>query len=460
MDETNGRTIRDSTLVRDWTQGSVIRNLLSLSWPMIVSYGFYMVGQTVDMLCVGRLGAASIAGVGVAGIVIMLILTAKFGLVTGARAIIARFIGGGDVAGANYIAQQAFVISFTYGVLMTVIGYFLAEPILRLFGLEADVVAEGATYMRIVMTGWLAMSVWLMAFSIMQASGDSVTPMWISIFIRVVHVTLCPFLVFGWWIFPALGVSGAAISNVVYQIIGMVVALWVLFRGRSRLRLTLKNFRIDTKAIWRIVKISLPASVMGVQANLGQLALTWFMVSFGTYAVAAHSLVQRVEMILFLPSMGLGVGAGVLVGQNLGAGQPQRAERSGWLAVSFVEGFMITCSIAILIWAENIIGIFNIEPELVTVGGVFLRIAVVGYVAVGFTAVLQNSITGSGDTIPPMLISLAMIWIIQLPLAFFLSQSTGVGVYGVRWAIVAGMLSGAIAYVTYYRRGRWKRKQV
>jgi len=460
MEEVEGSHGRGPIFSKDWTKGSIIRNLLQLSWPMTISYGLYMVGQFVDMIWVGKLGSAHIAGVGIAGIIVMLVMTAKWGLIAGARAMVARCIGAGDTEGANHVAQQAFVISAVYGVVMTVVGIYLAEPILGLFGLEADVIAAGAAYMRIILSGWVAMSFWLMSFSIMESSGDTVTPMKISIFVRVVHVVLCPFLVFGWWIFPDLGVSGAALSNVVYQVLGMVLGLWFLASGRTRLRLTLKNFRLDPGTIWRIVKIGLPACVMGVQMNLGHLVLARLIASFGTLAVAAHSLVQRVEMLLFLPSMGLGMGAGILVGQNLGARQPERAERSGWLAVGFVETFMVVCSVAILLWAEGVIRIFSVEPDLLELGGTFLRIATAGYIVVGFTAVLQNSISGAGDTLPPMVFSLVMIWVLEVPLAFLLPEVTELGVYGLRWAIVAGMIVGAVAYVTYFRLGRWKRKRI
>ncbi len=177
-------------------------------------------------------------------------------------------------------------------------------------------------------------------------------------------------------------------------------------------------------------------------------------------AVAAHSLYQRVLMVLFLPSWALGMGAGVLVGQNLGAGQPGRAERAGWLATGFVEAIMLIASLAILLWAEGIIHIFTTEPSLVEIASVFLRIATAGFIIAGLVTVLQQSISGAGDTLPPMIIGLVMIWLVQLPLAYFLSQVTTLGVYGVRWAIVAGMVVGGVAYVIYFRAGRWKRKRV
>lgn len=165
-------------------------------------------------------------------------------------------------------------------------------------------------------------------------------------------------------------------------------------------------------------------------------------------------------MILVMIGIGLGVGAGVLVGQNLGARQPERAERSGWLGVGFVEVVMLIGSAAILLWAEHIIRIFNTEPDLVELASIFLRIAAAGYAVLGFTTVLQHSISGAGDTLPPMLVTLLTIWVVQIPLAFLLPRVTDLGVYGVRWAIAISMLVGAVAYVTYFRAGRWKRKRI
>jgi len=208
------------------------------------------------------------------------------------------------------------------------------------------------------------------------------------------------------------------------------------------------------------VKIGLPASIMGIQSNLGQFVLMWFMVPFGTLAVAAHTLCQRVEMVLFMPGVGFGLAAGVLAGQNLGAHQPQRAERSGWLAAGFAEGITVTCSVAILLWAERIVGIFSTEPGLIEVASTFLRIATSGYLVLGAIIVFMQCLSGIGDTLPPMLFALLIVWGVQLPLAYLLPRVTDLGIYGVRWAMVAGILVGAVAYTIYFRLGRWKRKSV
>lgn len=461
MEESEGYLRPRVPFARDWTKGSVIRNLLTLSWPMVVMECFYAVGQTVDMIWVGKLGVVSIAGVGYAGMVLMVVMSAMTGLIiVGMRAMVARFVGAGDVKGANHVAAQAFILSAAYGVVVAIAGVLLAEPILGLFGLEADVIAEGAAYMRIMFIGWVAMPVWMMAFSIMQASGDTMTPMKITASIRFIHLLLDPFLIFGWWVFPYFGVSGAAIANVVAQALGMSISSWVFFRGRTRLHLTLSDFTPDLNIIWRIVKIGIPAAVMGVQMSFGILVLGRFMADFGTLAVAAHSLVRSVDMVLHIPSAALASGAGVLVGQNLGARQPGRAERSAWLATGFVQIIMLAGAAAMLLWAEGIIRIFNTEPALVALASAFLRITAASYLVIALVIVLQQAISGAGDTVPPMIFSVVMVWLVQLPLAFYLPRVTDLGVYGVRWALVVSPVVGAMAYTIYFRLGRWKRKRV
>jgi putative MATE family efflux protein len=445
---------------RDWTKGSIIGNLLSLAWPMMAGGSLDMLGPTIDMIWVGRLGAASIAGVGVSGMVTMLVQSMMMGLYMGLRAMVARFVGAGDVKGANHVAQQSLVINVIYSITMALIGIFLADHILLLMGVEPDVIVQGVPYLRIQFVGMVTMSFRRMSEATMQASGDSVRPMFIAIFYRLFHIVLCPFLVFGWWIFPQLGVSGAALTNVFSQGIGAVLGMWFLFGGKTRLQLTLRNFRLDPSMIWRLVKLALPASVTAMERTLGNLVLIWFMTPFGTLAVAAHTINQRVEMFIHTPAMALGQAAGVLAGQNLGANQPSRAEKTGWIGAGFLGGIMLIVSLAVFLCAENLIHIFSSDPELIRLAGIFLRIACAGYFTMGITAALQQCVNGAGDTLIPMIIMLLNMWIVQVPLAYFLPRMTGLGVYGVRWAIIAGATTAALIYALYFRLGRWKYKKV
>jgi len=210
-------------MLRDWTKGSITSNLWSLAWPMTISSTIMTLGPFIDAIWIGKLGTASMAGVTISGTVVMLINSLIMGLFTGLRAMVARFVGAGDYEKANHVSQQAFVIGIALSLIMAAVGQFFAESILSLWELEPEVIAAGATYMRIELIGTFTMSFGMLAQSIMQASGDAKTPMKISIGTRLFHILLCPFLIFGWWLFPQLGVRGAALSSIIAQ--GMAALL-------------------------------------------------------------------------------------------------------------------------------------------------------------------------------------------------------------------------------------------
>ena len=377
----------------------------------------------------------------------------------------------------------------------------MEQQLLTLMGLEADVVKIGADYMRIMFGfGSVTVAFWYMGYSIIQASGDATTPLVITIFYRVLHVPLSYALVLGEWGFPQMGSSGAAMANVVSRGIGMVLVLWALYAGWAvsfdsnrwlrgwkvhgtdisiprrvlgfmaiwrvfvlgpgRMRLTMRGFRVDLAMVWRMVKIGIPASIMGVQRSLSMIIVGRLVASFGTTAAAAHPVQQRVEMVLMPVNLGLGLGSGVLAGQNLGARQPGRAERSSWQAALLSTGLMVICSTAVFFWAENIVRIFNSEPDLVAKTSTFLRIATAGYIFLGVGTVLMQSLSGAGDTVPPMVFGIIAAWGVTVPLAYFLPGVSDIGVNGVRWALVGGFVAQAIFSITYFRLGRWKQKKV
>jgi putative MATE family efflux protein len=314
--------------------------------------------------------------------------------------------------------------------------------------------------MRLLFMGWFFYSVWLMAFSVMQAAGDATTPLVIHACTRAVQMVLSPLLVFGVWVFPELGVSGAAVSIAVTQAGAMLASLWVLTRGTCPVHLSFRGFRVQPALIWRMVRIGLPAVVMGTQANLAQTVLMRLLAPFGTVAVAAHTLNQRVDMLVSLPGMGIGMGAGVLVGHNLGAHRPQRAQHTGWIAAGLIECFMGACAVAALVFAEAVMHVFTSDGALIATASGFLRIAAAGYLFNGLSSALQNSISGSGDTLLPMIVSLTSTWAVLIPLASSLPRVGNLDAYGIRWAMVASLFTSAVAYAVYFRLGRWKQKAI
>ena len=449
-----------SHLEKDWTEGNIISNLMMLSWPVIISQSLNMIGPTIDLIWVGRLGDTAIAAVGVAGMAIMFVMSAMMGLSQGTRAMVSRFVGSGDMAGANNAAIQSFNICACYSIIMVSIGILFSDKILMILGVSSGVIIEGAAYMRIMFIGSGVRSFRMMTGSVMQASGDAITPMKIVFILRVIHVIICPFLIFGWWIAPQMGVSGAALANVISQGIGLLLDIMVFFSMRTRIFLKLKDFKIDLHMMWRIVRIGIPASVMGMQRGLSQLLLMALMVPFGTTAVAAHTILQRLEMIMAMVCLGIGIGAGTLAGQNLGAGKPHRAEKSGLYACGIAEIIMIFSSALFFIWPQYAIRIFSSDPELVKISSMFLRIAVVGFTVMGLGPVFMQFFSGAGDTMFPMLVSLFNTWLILLPAAYLLPKITGMGVFGIRWAMAGSMILPGIAYVIYFKMGKWKEKAV
>ncbi|MHB8105254.1 MAG: MATE family efflux transporter [Dehalococcoidales bacterium] len=444
---------------RDLTEGSIIRNLWTLSWPMLINNTLNALGPTIDMIWVGTLGASAIAGVGISGLAVMVINSLITGLFTGTIALIAWNIGAKDEQSANRAAQQAFVISLAFSIVIALVGIFLSVPFLRALGVDPAVVEEGAAYLRIQLIGIITMTTLQAAQSIIQASGDAVQPLLISVGYRILQVILCPALVFGWGFLPQLGVSGASLSNVITQGLGGIVAVYLLVSGRTRIRVTFKNFRFDGNMIWRTVKIGIPASFSFMQRNIAELILMWFITPFGTLAVAAQSVSQRVDQFLQNLSGGLGGAAGIVAAQNMGAGRPDRAGKTGWLAAILATAVSFVCIIVIWLWINPILSIFTQDPEVLNMAANFLRISTVSYLVWGLVVSLSLVLNGVGDTMVQMLTNLATMVLVQLTLAYFLPRYTDLGVYGIRWAVVIGIVIRAIIYTAYFKAGRWKNRK-
>ncbi len=449
-----------SRMKKDWTQGNILSNLWQLSWPMAITQTLMSLGPTIDMIWVGRLGPVAIAAVGVSGVVVMLAQGAMMGLTAGMRALVARAVGARDNEMAQRVAQHAIILSLAYAVFMLLVGVFLSRQIIGIVNPEEDVLELATMYMKIQFVGGATVTFRMMMDAIMQASGDSVNPMKNAIVFRLLHILICPFLIFGWWVFPELGVAGAAYTSIISQTVGVFLGIRVLFGSRSRLHISFRNFQFEMGLIWRMVRIGLPALVSSIQRMLNQFILQIFMAPFGTLVLAAHAVTQRLEMVILMPAMAIGMGAGVLVGQNLGAQKPERATRSVWLATAIVQGFVIIISLVIFIWTTQVIRIFNADPALDVTARQFVHIAIVGWLAVGFQFVFMNALQGAGDTVPTMVISVVTTWVITLPLAYFLPIYTDWGVYGIRWAMTISPIAAGIANILYFRTGKWKTRRI
>ena len=454
-------TERSGRRHRDLTEGSIVRNLIRLSWPLIISSSLNFIGPTIDMIWVGKLGPTAIAAVGASGMIIMFITFSMQGLNIGLRALVARCIGAGDTGGAIHAVNQAFFIAGAVAVTIMALGSALMHSILTVMGISPEVIITSLPYLRIMFPVMAILLFRLVLETTMQASGDSINPMRIALFIRSFHVIICPFLVLGLWIFPKFGVKGAAMASGITESLGLAISLWVLFTGKTRIKLTLERFNPDLNTIWRIIKVGIPASVISSQRIFGQIVLLILIAPFGTLAVAAHTIWQRVESAMIPLVLGWGSASGIIAGQNLGAGKQENAARVGWTALGFGQFIIFTAGVVLLITPETVVRIFNTDPELVELTNSFLRIAAVSYlIGLSMVCVIREFLAGIGDTIPAMLFEVMNMWVVTLPLALILLRYTGLDIYGIRWAISIGTMVNGYAILAYFWMGRWKLKKL
>ena len=448
---------RSAYATRDLTTGNVRRNLWFLAWPQTADGALRMVDQLADLIWAGFFGSLAIAGLGVAQQWNQLAFTARMGFDTGMRAMVSRAMGMGDTRLAEHIVFQAATITLLYAIFMVLVGVFLTDFLLGLLGVSDGVIEQGAMYMRIQLIGQGVVGYQILAGHSLAAAGDTLTPMKATAVARVAHIMLSPVLMFGLLGMPQMGLAGAALANIISHVLSLAIVLSVLFRGTSRLHLRLSEYRFDALVLRQLLKIGWPASVNGMERSVAQLFLLRMVVPFGDVAVAAFTVTRRVEMFAHMGARGFGSAAGILVGQNLGAGKPERAKETIRWAAVYAALINAVLTVLIIAFPVAFLSLFNRDAAFLEVAPTWLLIAAAGYVALAVGQVCQQSFQTAGDTVAVMLITLGTMWGLELPLAWYLTRSTDLGQFGVAWAILASLLLRPLIYVPYFYWGRWMR---
>ena len=417
--------------------------------------------QTADIFWAGHAGGfRAIGGLGVAQSYTRLIMAVRMGLDTSMQAMIARAVGAGRLDLANHVALQGFTLTIIFALAMAAIGILMADGLMRLLGVSEDVIAETVLYLRIQFIGASAMGLRTTTGAALQSAGDTMSPMKATMLARITHLIISPILIFGWLGAPAMGIAGAAVASVFAHSLAAGWNFYSLFHGTSRLQLTLRGYRLDLPLMWRLTKIGGPASVTMMERVIAQLILVRLVTPFGDRALAAFSLTRHLEHFTSLGSMGFGRASGVLVGQNLGAGKPERAKSTIRWAAWYVTGMRGAVGIFLLAFPALFIMVFSSEPEFVDLAVIWLRIQAVSGMAMGSAMVFQQSFNVAGDTVGPMVISLASQWLVEIPGAFVLSLYTPLLQFGISLAMAVAMFIRLGLYLVYFVRGRWLRAEV
>jgi len=445
---------------RNLTSGSIYQNIWMLALPMMIGNFLHTAFNVVDMIFIGKLGPEAIAAISLCGMILMLIITLLVGIGIGTTAIVARHIGAKDYAKANEVALQSILFGTLVTLSITVAGYFLSETLLKLFGAETSVVQLGTVYLRITFLGSITMFILFGGAAILRGAGDAHTPMFILIFSTIINIVADPLLIFGIGPFPRLEIAGAAIATVIARGVGMFITLFILIKGYSLIQITFKDLKLKFDVMWRIIRLAVPGSLqMGIRSVSG-LILMRIVAFYGTYALAALGIGLRINMIVMMPGFGLGAAVATLVGQNLGAKQPQRAEKSAWISLGIYEVIMICTGSIFYLFAPKIISVFNTNPNVLYQGASFLHIVTLSYVFLAMAIVLHQALNGAGDTLSPMVITGIAVLGLRIPLAMVLPRLFDLSTSGIWLAMALSTALEGSVVAFWFRSGRWKKKKI
>ncbi|HEY2848033.1 MAG TPA: MATE family efflux transporter [Pyrinomonadaceae bacterium] len=445
---------------RDFTTESLKVGIFVLAVPMIVEMMAESLFALVDIFFVAHLGAAAIAVVGITESLMFLVYSVCIGLSIGATATVARRIGEKDPDGAARAATHSLYLGAAASIVMGVAGILFAPWLLNAMGADETVVSIGVNFTRIMLGGNLAVMSLFLLNAIFRGTGDAAVAMRVLWFANILNMILGPCLIFGVWIFPGMGVSGAAIGTTIGRACGALYAAYCLFFANSRFMVHKQHWRLDLGRLRKLVKVSAPAVFQFFVQTASFIGLVRVIAGFGTTAVAGYQVGMRVVMFALLPSVGLANAAATLVGQNLGAGKPERSERAVWLACRYNGLVQASIGILFVIFAGNVAAFFTNDAEVQAFATYTLRIVSYGFAFYAVGMVLETAFNGSGDTWTPTYLALGIFWMFEIPLAYVLSYRFEMGPHGVPWAITIAFSLLAVVAGLLFRRGKWKLKQV
>lgn len=441
---------------KDYTSGSINRAIVLLAIPMVLEMAMESLFALVDIFFVGQLGPEAAAAVGLTEAVSTIIYSLAVGLSMAATAMVARRIGERKPDAASWAAVQAIWIGVAISVVLGILGFAFARQILVLMGGSESLVAAGAGYTRIILGANIVITLLFLLNGIFRGAGEAALAMrslWIA---NIINIILDPILIFGWGPIPAMGIEGAAIATVIGRGTGVAYQLYILFKDRSMLRVLKRHLLPQWTILGRLARVAIGGAGQHIIASASWIFMIRLVAVFGDSAIAGYTFAVRLIVFTILPSWGMANAAATLVGQNLGAGHPDRAETSVWRAAFYNMIFLGVVSLTFFLAAPQLIGMFTTDQQAIDIGVLCLRIISLGYTFFSYGMVISQAFNGAGDTRTPTFINLFCFWLMEIPLGYILSVVFNLGPAGVFAAISISETTLALISVLLFRRGRWK----
>lgn len=445
---------------QDFTAGNLNRAIMLLAIPMVLEMVLESLFAVVDVFWVGRLGADAVATVGLTESLLSLVIAVGFGLGLSTTAMVARRIGEKDPQDAAVAGVQAIILGLFTSLAIGVPCWIYAPRLLQLMGASPQIVATGSGYARIALGGCGAILMLFLNNAIFRGAGDAAIAMrllWVS---NIINLFLDPCLIFGWGPFPKLGVTGAAAATFIGRSIGVLYQFYRLLRGTERVHILTSQLRVNLGVLFRLVRVSLTGILQFMIADVSWVAVVRVISLFGSAALAGYTIAIRIVIFVILPSWGLSNAAATLVGQNLGAKQPERAEQSVWRTGLYNMLFLGSVGVFFVFFAEPIIRLFTNDHAVVPLAAACLRILSYGNIGYAYGMVMLQAFNGAGDTVTPTVVNFFGFWLMEIPLAYVLAVPLHFHANGAYFAIVIAESAIAAAGVFLFRQGRWKRQQI
>ncbi len=445
---------------QDYTTGSLNRSILLLAIPMVLEMVLESLFAVVDVFWVGRLGANAVATVGLTESLLALVFAIGLGLSLSTTAMVARRIGEKDPEDAAIAGVQAIVLGLVISLGMGIPAGICAPKLLQLMGASPAIVATGSGYARIALGGCGAIIMLFLNNAIFRGAGDAAIAMrllWVS---NIINLVLDPLLIFGIGPFPHLGVTGAALATFTGRSIGVLYQFYRLLKGSERIRILIRHVLLNVSVMVRLLRVSLTGMLQFAIANASWIFLVRIVSLFGSYSVAGYTVAIRIVVFFILPAWGLSNDAATLVGQNLGAGQPDRAARAVWRTGLYNMMFLGTIGIFFVVFATPVVKLFVDDPAVIPIAALALRTFACGNVGYAYGMVMLQAFNGAGDTFTPTLVNFFGFWVLELPLAWALAVMLHMHAEGAFLAIVIAECSMAAAGIVLFRQGRWKKQQI
>jgi putative MATE family efflux protein len=445
---------------QDYTSGNLNRAILLLAVPMVLEMVLESLFAVVDVFWVGRLGANAVAAVGLTESMLSLVFSVAMGLSLSTTAMVARRIGEKDPEGAAVAGVQAILLGIFVSAAIGVPCAVYAPNLLRAMGASAEIVATGSGYTRICLGGSYAVLLLFLNNAIFRGAGDAAIAMrllWVS---NIINLALDPCLIFGWGPFHRYGVKGAALATLTGRSIGVGYQFYRLLKGSERIHILGRQLRVNVGVMLRLVRVSATGILQFAIAHTSWIGLVRIVSIFGAAALAGYTIAIRIVVFVILPSWGLSNAAATLVGQNLGAGEPERAEKAVWRTGLYNVCFLGLVGLIFIFYTEPIIRLFTGDPAVVPLGVACLRIVSYGNLGYAYFMVMMQAFNGAGDTITPTIVNFFGFWLLEIPLAWWLAIPLKMKSNGPFFAIAIAETAMAAVSAVLFKRGRWKRKRI